>query len=185
MLSSAATCTGSLDGCHSTILRSDDVPGVHRGTGSSSSTRLSTEMSHVCGCYGTSSIYISHDHLHVTGTFGARPHSSSHRRHAHTTHKFLRDRIARVILTPRRARTQRVTADARTRPRLGTKRKIRIYLRRYRLNSTQKASTFSRAVEIPRGAPPDQCCRPVASAPSAPQVCRGAQGQGIGQEIGD
>jgi hypothetical protein len=185
MLSSAATCTGSLDGCHSTILRSDDVPGVHRGTGSSSSTRLSTEMSHVCGCYGTSSIYISHDHLHVAGTFGARPHSSSHRRHTHDTYTQVFE-TERSFLTPRRARTQRVTADARTRPRLGTKRKIRIYLTRYRLNITQKASTFSRAVEIPRGAP--QCraaVGAVASAPSAPQVCRGAQGQGIGQEIGD
>ena len=125
-MSSAATCTGSLDGCHSTILRSDDVPGVHRGTGSSSSTRLSTEMSHVCGCYGTSSIYISHDHLHVAGTFGARPHSSSHRRHTHDTYTQVFE-TERSFLTPRRARTQRVTADARTRPRLGTQRKIRIY----------------------------------------------------------
>ena len=141
-----------------------NVPGVHsdRGTGSSSSTRLSTDMSHVCGCYCTSSIYISHEHLHVTGTFRARPHSSSHRRHTSQSSRTQFFELLR-FLTPR---TQRVTADARPCPRLGTKRNVRVYLTRYRLNSTQRGlHVFSSGRDSTR--------RPLLLV----LLCRGAQGQ--------
>jgi hypothetical protein len=141
---------------------------------------------HMCAAVTVRVVYTFPMTISMWQVHLGRVHTRHHTDVTHTTHthKFLQ--TERSFLTPRRARTQRVTADARTRPRLGTKRKIRIYLTRYRLNITQKASTFSRAVEIPRGAP--QCraaVGAVASAPSAPQVCRGAQGQGIGQEIGD